>query len=201
MQIIRFALHKRISKENPDVAEDSTPQSDFEELTLQDDLEEPPQYTPIDPAQQDNPTDHASQNLPQASTPKTPQTSEKDNSTKFPTPTVEPHPPLKPHPTSSVTTQAAIKVCNILLLGPTQSGKSTFLEYVRQYADPSHKIDETYIGYGNNSHTTEPRVGIIETTLPEYKLYEDGMEYKYSNIKDLKAIKKFLARDDDLELR
>ncbi|KAG0240871.1 hypothetical protein BGX31_001580, partial [Mortierella sp. GBA43] len=191
---IKLTASFRIVKEEPDIAEASTPQSDPEVLSPEATLATPiPQVTSIGLAQQGNHSDPAPLYPTQASAPMNSPTDSAPQILTQDGPIKITGPPPNSHPTSSVTTQAAIKVCNILLLGPTQSGKSTFLEHVRQYANPSHKIDETYIGYGNKSHTKEPRVEIIETTLPEYKLYEDGMEFKYSNIRDLKAIKKFLA--------
>jgi len=61
---------------------------------------------------------------------------------------------------------------NILLLGPSQAGKSTFLEYVKQYANPSYTIDDKRIGNGNVSHTQDPHVEVVTTDLPIYTLYE-----------------------------
>jgi len=92
-------------------------------------------------------------------------------------------------------------VYTVLLLGPTQSGKSTFLENVKQYANPEYVIDTTRIGTGNESHTQTSCVEDIITTLPVYNMYEkNGLEFDTRSIKDEKSFRNFLKRDD-LELR
>ncbi|KAF9996476.1 hypothetical protein BGZ65_007935, partial [Modicella reniformis] len=95
-------------------------------------------------------------------------------------------------------------VYNVLLLGPTQAGKSTFLESVKQYADSSYDINIKRIGNGNMSHTQDVIEDEVMTSLPIYKLYDmndDGRELDTTQIKTESAFKKLLARDDDLELR
>jgi len=95
-----------------------------------------------------------------------------------------------------------LPVYNVLLLGPTQSGKSTFLENVKQYSNPWYKINTTRIGIGNVSHTQTGCVEDVITTLPIYKVYdENGLEFDSRSIKDEWSFKRFLNRDDDLELR
>lgn len=92
---------------------------------------------------------------------------------------------------------------NILLLGPTQAGKSTFIESVKLYADPSYVVDTGRIGSGNESCTSNVHVEVVTTSLPIYRLYDlddDNREFDTSRIKDEKAFKKFLAREDALEL-
>ncbi|KAG9062153.1 hypothetical protein KI688_006485 [Linnemannia hyalina] len=61
-----------------------------------------------------------------------------------------------------------VKTFNVLVLGETQSGKSTLLEALKLYADPTYKIDKSRIGSGNVSLTTEVRQESIKTRLPEY---------------------------------
>ncbi|KAI8349802.1 hypothetical protein B0O80DRAFT_141090 [Mortierella sp. GBAus27b] len=95
-------------------------------------------------------------------------------------------------------------VYNILLLGPTQAGKSTFIEGAKQYADPSYVIDKHRIGNGNESCTAKVHVDEITTRFPIYKLYDlkdDSQEYDFSRIKNEKDFRKFLDREDDLLLR
>jgi len=115
-----------------------------------------------------------------------------------------PHHPSHSDLHSSKTFSEEVPMYNILLLGATQSGKSTLLEFIKKYADPSYDIDRSHIGYGNESHTKGVRVEVVSTTLPVYKLYDrkDGnREFDTSRLKDERSFKKFLARDDDLELR
>ncbi|KAI8349804.1 hypothetical protein B0O80DRAFT_459359 [Mortierella sp. GBAus27b] len=115
-------------------------------------------------------------------------------------------PPTRQRPTlGTPPTWDNLPVFNILLLGPTQSGKSTFIETVKQYADPSYSPNNARIGTGNESHTQEVHVEIITTNLPAYRLYdlEDNLEINItrslSGMSD-RAYKKLLARDDDLTL-
>ncbi|KAF8902330.1 hypothetical protein BGZ58_006727, partial [Dissophora ornata] len=71
-----------------------------------------------------------------------------------------------------------IPTYNILLLGQTQSGKSTFLQAIRKYADPNCQIDEETIGDGNSSHTKEVLSQLVETNFPEYRLYGKGIYHQ-----------------------
>ncbi|KAF9901860.1 hypothetical protein EC991_005594, partial [Linnemannia zychae] len=66
----------------------------------------------------------------------------------------------------------AITTCNVLVLGGTQSGKSTLLEALKRYADPTYKINSAMIGSGNVSLTTQVRQEAINTQLPEYSVYK-----------------------------
>jgi len=63
-------------------------------------------------------------------------------------------------------------IYNVLLIGQSQSGKSTLLEAIKQYADPNYKYDSTRIGNGNVSLTTEVRIEEVVTCLPSYRIYE-----------------------------
>ncbi|KAF8957026.1 hypothetical protein BGZ46_002275 [Entomortierella lignicola] len=71
---------------------------------------------------------------------------------------------------------------NIVLLGQTQSGKSTFIQSVRSYADPSCEIDHETIGNGNSSCTTDVRVHTIETNFPLYRLFRTGGHHRPNHI-------------------
>jgi len=42
---------------------------------------------------------------------------------------------------------------SVLLLGKTQAGKSTFVQFVKNYMDPQHDIDWRKIGSGIKSMT------------------------------------------------
>ncbi|KAF8967211.1 hypothetical protein BGZ46_000219 [Entomortierella lignicola] len=63
-------------------------------------------------------------------------------------------------------------IYNVLLIGQTQSGKSTLLEAIKQYADINYKADPSRIGRGNISCTSEPRIEEVVTSLPAYRIYE-----------------------------
>ncbi|KAI8596713.1 hypothetical protein EDD21DRAFT_408154 [Dissophora ornata] len=75
-------------------------------------------------------------------------------------------------------------VYNILLLGQTQAGKSTFLQGVRRYADPACDVDTGSIGNGNQSHTSDVKMQEVETTFPRHLVYEteDGQEEQKSSL-------------------
>ncbi|KAF9295280.1 hypothetical protein BGZ88_002427 [Linnemannia elongata] len=66
----------------------------------------------------------------------------------------------------------AMPTYNVLLIGQSQSGKSTLLEAIKQYADIRYTADLSRIGRGNIAHTSQPRVEEIVTCLPIYKIYE-----------------------------
>ncbi|KAG0004038.1 hypothetical protein BGZ65_001005, partial [Modicella reniformis] len=97
-------------------------------------------------------------------------------------------------------------VYNILLLGPSQSGKSSLLEAMQQYADPSYIIKRDRIGNSAVSLTTKVLDVVVTTSLPEYKLY-DLKEKQELNINHFiatnneRAFRRLLVRDEDLELR
>ncbi|KAF9369181.1 hypothetical protein CPB97_003831, partial [Podila verticillata] len=57
---------------------------------------------------------------------------------------------------------------NVVVLGETQSGKSTLIQYMRKYADRSVDIDTSALGTGVLSHTVEVKTETIATDLPEY---------------------------------
>ncbi|KAG0030394.1 hypothetical protein BGZ81_002732 [Podila clonocystis] len=57
---------------------------------------------------------------------------------------------------------------NVLVLGETQSGKSTLIQYMRKYADPNVEINTKALGTGFLSHTQEVITTTITTDLPEY---------------------------------
>ncbi|KAG0361532.1 hypothetical protein BGZ54_009055, partial [Gamsiella multidivaricata] len=67
---------------------------------------------------------------------------------------------------------SVVPTYNILLLGQTQAGKSTFLQAIREYADPNCEIDQESIGSGSRSCTTEVRTQEVEIDFPEYSLYD-----------------------------
>ncbi|KAI9242897.1 MAG: hypothetical protein BYD32DRAFT_402124 [Podila humilis] len=56
---------------------------------------------------------------------------------------------------------------NILILGETQSGKSTLIESLKKYANPEYTINIGKIGDGTFSLTNEVRIESITTNLPK----------------------------------
>ncbi|KAF9367893.1 hypothetical protein CPB97_005176, partial [Podila verticillata] len=61
---------------------------------------------------------------------------------------------------------------NILVLGETQSGKSTLIQFMRKYADTGTAIDTTALGAGFLSHTQKANITSISTDLPEYSVMD-----------------------------
>ncbi|KAG0237708.1 hypothetical protein BGW42_000114 [Actinomortierella wolfii] len=62
-------------------------------------------------------------------------------------------------------------VYNVLILGPSQSGKSTFVENLKKYINPEYTMRET--GGGNCSHTTELTPTTVTTSLPPYGFFDE----------------------------
>ncbi|KAG9062152.1 hypothetical protein KI688_006484 [Linnemannia hyalina] len=61
-------------------------------------------------------------------------------------------------------------VFNVLLLGETQAGKSTFVQAVKQYANPKHVIEKDTIGSGNTSKTKNVHQYCVNTQYPEHEV-------------------------------
>lgn len=72
-------------------------------------------------------------------------------------------------------------IYNVLVLGETQSGKSTLIQCMREYANTSADIDITALGTGILSHTQEVNTTPIITNLPEYNVVDkSGVNINYS---------------------
>ncbi|KAF9961508.1 hypothetical protein BGZ72_003346 [Mortierella alpina] len=100
--------------------------------------------------------------------------------------------------------ESSIPTYNVLLLGQTQSGKSSFLEAIRKYADPGHAIEEGLIGDGNQSHTRDVCTKVVETTFPKYQLYDSkGQEVRDDYIfhNDFGIFKARINQTENLEVR
>ncbi|KAF8946341.1 hypothetical protein BGZ52_008818, partial [Haplosporangium bisporale] len=70
---------------------------------------------------------------------------------------------------------------NVLVLGETQSGKSTLIQSIRKYADISTGIDITALGTGFLSHTQKVNITSISTDLPECSVVDkSGTNIIYS---------------------
>ncbi|KAK3834986.1 MAG: hypothetical protein J3R72DRAFT_494394 [Linnemannia gamsii] len=99
-------------------------------------------------------------------------------------------------------------IYNVLLIGQSQSGKSTFLEAIKQYANTNYKADLSRIGTGNVSFTNEPRIEEIVTCLPIYRIYEINNEgrqeidvERHFDSKMYGAFKALLSCREGLELK
>ncbi|KAF9901863.1 hypothetical protein EC991_005597 [Linnemannia zychae] len=64
-------------------------------------------------------------------------------------------------------------VFNVLLLGETQAGKSTFVQAIKRYANPNHSIEKDTIGSGNTSKTKTVRRHCIDTKYPVHKVHQE----------------------------
>ncbi|KAF9319191.1 hypothetical protein BG003_009649, partial [Podila horticola] len=71
-------------------------------------------------------------------------------------------------PNSTSSSDQALTECNILVLGETQSGKSTLIQCMRKYANPDVEIDTKALGTGFLSHTMNVKTETIVTDLPEH---------------------------------
>ncbi|KAF9111118.1 hypothetical protein BGX27_005377 [Mortierella sp. AM989] len=90
----------------------------------------------------------------------------------------------------------SVREFNVVLLGETQAGKSTFVQAVRKYADPDCQMDESAIGNGVISCTNQVDTYIIPTDLPVYeavvsanvngRLYQEKVNYsEFPNTMDV----------------
>ncbi|KAF9277462.1 hypothetical protein BGZ74_003326, partial [Mortierella antarctica] len=61
---------------------------------------------------------------------------------------------------------------NVLVLGETQSGKSTLIQCMRKYANPDIEVNTKALGTGFLSRTMEVKTEIIATNLPEHKVVD-----------------------------
>ncbi|KAF9164627.1 hypothetical protein BGX20_000881 [Mortierella sp. AD010] len=66
------------------------------------------------------------------------------------------------------------KIMNVLLLGETQFGKNTFIEFVKKYADPEYTIDFSNILSSVSSYTKEVTRSTIHTDLPITTVVENA---------------------------
>ncbi|KAF9582622.1 hypothetical protein BGW38_010963 [Lunasporangiospora selenospora] len=64
------------------------------------------------------------------------------------------------------------KTYNILVIGPSQSGKSTLIAAIGQHFFPGSKIDYKHIGDGNLSRTKEVRAVELVSHFPSYELID-----------------------------
>ncbi|KAF9428412.1 hypothetical protein BGZ94_002471 [Podila epigama] len=73
---------------------------------------------------------------------------------------------------------------NVLVMGNTQAGKSTLIEHIKRYADPSYEIDKLRIGNGSWSKTDVTHSFSINSSLPIYEVYQikDGKTVSLEDI-------------------
>ncbi|KAF9323149.1 hypothetical protein BG006_001728 [Podila minutissima] len=60
---------------------------------------------------------------------------------------------------------------SVLIMGKTQAGKSTLIEHIKNYADPTYNIDRSLLGDGNHLVTEYSRSFYVESNLPAYEAY------------------------------
>lgn len=65
---------------------------------------------------------------------------------------------------------------SILMIGGRQAGKSTFIEFVKNYADPEHDTGKSLIGKKVESTTNVIRRFTIKSDLPAYEVYHDDSD-------------------------
>ncbi|KAG0026157.1 hypothetical protein BGZ82_009612, partial [Podila clonocystis] len=74
---------------------------------------------------------------------------------------------------------------SVLMFGKTQAGKSTFIEFVKNYASQDCLIDESLIGNGFRSKTEEPVKFAVNTDLPVYEVFDSsGTQIDVSTLGD-----------------
>ncbi|KAF9200637.1 hypothetical protein BGZ59_003170, partial [Podila verticillata] len=61
---------------------------------------------------------------------------------------------------------------SVLVLGKTQAGKSTFIEFVKNYADQQYTIDERLLGTRIKSKTQMPVPFVVKTDLQAYEVID-----------------------------
>lgn len=73
---------------------------------------------------------------------------------------------------------------SVLVLGRTQSGKSSLTQHMMQYADPTCSIDQSVLGDGNTSKTESIKRICISSNLPAYEIVDKatGMTVDVQNL-------------------
>ncbi|KAG0339541.1 hypothetical protein BG004_006772 [Podila humilis] len=60
---------------------------------------------------------------------------------------------------------------SVLIMGKTQAGKSTLVQHIKHYADPTYEIDASLLGNGNFSKTDITRPFLVRSNLPSYEAF------------------------------
>ncbi|KAI9238972.1 MAG: hypothetical protein BYD32DRAFT_248240 [Podila humilis] len=73
---------------------------------------------------------------------------------------------------------------SVLVLGRTQSGKSSLMQHMKKYADPTYSIDQSVLGDGNTSRTESTKRFCISSNLPAYEIVDNatGMTVDVQNL-------------------
>lgn len=73
---------------------------------------------------------------------------------------------------------------SVLVLGRTQSGKSSLVQHMKKYADPTYSIDQSVLGDGNMSRTASTKCVCISSNLPAYEIVDNatGMTVDVQNL-------------------
>ncbi|KAG0097233.1 hypothetical protein BGZ93_003189 [Podila epicladia] len=79
-------------------------------------------------------------------------------------------------------------------MGKTQAGKSTLVQFVKNYVDPKYQIDRKLIGGGNVALTAEPIRFVVVSHLPAYEV----IEKEGGAVVNLHSLAKF-GTDDDFQ--
>ncbi|KAG0026310.1 hypothetical protein BGZ82_009535 [Podila clonocystis] len=72
----------------------------------------------------------------------------------------------------SENSQDAVEKISILIFGKTQAGKSSFIEFVKNYANQEYIINKGLIGSGFKSKTGKPARFAIRSNLPAYEVID-----------------------------
>ncbi|KAG0023907.1 hypothetical protein BGZ82_010620 [Podila clonocystis] len=93
-------------------------------------------------------------------------------------------------------------------MGKTQAGKSTLIEYIKNYVNPSYAIDKSLLGDGNLSKAESTRPFYVESNLPVYEVYRkdtgevidlEDLPSKFEDEEDYRDI--LFLRERDVGLR
>ncbi|KAF9319195.1 hypothetical protein BG003_009653 [Podila horticola] len=93
------------------------------------------------------------------------------------------------------------KTFNVLVLGETQSGKSTLIEYIRRYADPKFVLNAAAIGTGFLSHTLTVKTETVTTNLPEYYVVDKTQKNAQVNYGEFMKFEDEYDYEDALNMR
>ncbi|KAG0029631.1 hypothetical protein BGZ81_003558, partial [Podila clonocystis] len=93
-------------------------------------------------------------------------------------------------------------------MGKTQAGKSTLIEHIKNYVNPSYAIDKSLLGNGNLSKAESTRPFYVESNLPVYEVYRkdtgevidlEDLPSKFDDEEDYRDI--LFSRERDVGLR
>lgn len=112
-----------------------------------------------------------------------------------------------PSPSLPISTYPTPQKHSILILGKSQVGKTTLIEYIKNYCSPNYAIDQTRIGDGTFSKTEEVSSFLGESSLPLYEVYSKALgatidldgKRKGADAEDFQDL--LLSSEDDVGLR